>query len=80
MTVFASYEEALTATAEDIRAAQEYAAHMVPRINEARARGEPLTFGQQQFVDDVARYQATVPWQHIRQWHRVRDWLKSFFE
>ena len=61
MTVFASYEEAMAASPEDVQAAVEYAAYMVPRINADRAAGRELVWGQLQFLEDVTRYQATAP-------------------
>lgn len=72
MTVFASYEDALNASPEDMRAAQEYAAHMVPLINSDRAAGRELVTGQREFLEAVARYQKTVPPRHVRLWSRIK--------
>jgi len=74
MTVFVSYQEALNASLEDMQAAQQYAAWMVPEINAARAAGRELVSGQLQFLEDVARYQSTVPPTRLQ---RVRRWVKS---
>lgn len=75
MTVFASYKEALAASPEDMQAAQQYARHMVPLINADRAAGRELVTGQIEFLEAVARYQATVPPPYVRLWHRVRGWI-----
>jgi len=75
MTVFASYQEALNASPEDMQAAQEYAAHMVPLINSDRAAGRELVTGQREFLEAVARYQATVPPRHVLLWRRIKGWI-----
>lgn len=74
MTVFASYQEALAASPEDVQAAQEYAAYMVPLINADRAAGRELVTGQRQFLEAVARYQATVP---LTWWQRVKRCIQG---